>query len=117
MHGGLIRETVRWREDDPGPRSLGLSAYRIHPGERCTAHVHQGKVETWFFISGRAEVRRGDQVLIVGGGDAVRTPPGTPHGIRALGDEPVRFLNIVEYIDGAEVTTVEIEDPDLEAPA
>jgi mannose-6-phosphate isomerase-like protein (cupin superfamily) len=121
LHGGLIRETVRWHEEGPTPRgpglSLGLSAYRIQAGERCTVHVHQGKVETWFFMSGHAEVTRGDQVLIVTSGDAVQTPPGTPHGIRALGDEPVRFLNIVEYIEGAEVTTVEMEEPDVEKPA
>jgi mannose-6-phosphate isomerase-like protein (cupin superfamily) len=78
--------------------------------------VHQGKVETWFVMSGRAEVIWGNQTIVVGTGDAVRTPPGTPHGIRVLGDEPVRFLNIVEYIDGAEITTVEIEDPHVSEP-
>jgi mannose-6-phosphate isomerase-like protein (cupin superfamily) len=107
---------VRWHQEPEG-RSLGLSAYRILAGERCTVHVHEGKVETWYFIAGRAEVTWGDQVLVVGVGDAVRTPPGTPHGIRALGDQPVRFLNIVEYIEGADVTTVEIEEPGVAEPA
>jgi mannose-6-phosphate isomerase-like protein (cupin superfamily) len=117
VHGGLIREAVRWHQADAEPRSLGLSAYLIRAGERCTAHVHQGKVETWFFMSGRAEVSWGEQLLIVGAGDAVRTPPGIAHGVRALGDEPVRFLNIVEYIAGAEVKTVELEEPGIEEPA
>lgn len=116
LHGGLIREAVRWHQADSGPRTLGLSAYRIDAGERCTVHVHQGKVETWFVMAGRAEVIWGNQTIVVGTGDAVRTPPGTPHGIRVLGDDPVRFLNIVEYIDGAEVTTIEIEDPHVAEP-
>ena len=116
LHGGLIREVVRWQQTVPTPKTLGLSAYRIQVGQRCTIHVHEGKVETWFFISGQAEVSWGDQLIVVASGDAIRTPPGVPHGIRVLGDEPVRFLNIVEFIEGSTVSTVELEDlEDLDA--
>ena len=110
MHGGLVRGEVRWHGSDREPGDTGLSWYLVEPGERCSVHVHTGKVETWFFAAGQADVLWGDQRIPVAAGDAVRTPPGVPHGIEARGDEPVRFLNIVEYLDGVDVTTRELEE-------
>lgn len=109
-HGGLVRLEVRWLRA-AAPATLGVSWYQVAPGDRCTVHVHEGKAETWFFIAGQAEVVRGDERLRVSAGDAVHTPSGIPHGFTVIGTQPVRFVNIVEPVDGVPITTTEIGEP------
>ena len=111
LHGGAERVAVRWHELPDAPsRAVGLSLYRVRPGERCGLHVHGGKTETWLVVAGEAEVVRGEERLRVRVGDAVRTPPGVAHALANVGAGDVLFVNVVEPEPGVEPSTVELED-------
>ena len=53
-------------------------------------HIHD-RVEIYLFLSGRAMVMTGDDIMEVSTGDMAIAPIGTPHAIKVIGDEPLRF--------------------------
>ena len=65
----------------------------VPPGATIGRHRHAPDEEEFYLVlSGRAEMYRDGQELIVGPGDLVRNPPGSEHGLRALGPDPVRLF-------------------------
>ena len=108
LHGGARRLPARIVNGLEIP-SQRVSWYEIAPGDECSRHVHSGKAETWLVITGTGVSRVGDNSIPVGPGDMVATPPGTPHGLRNTGAEPLRFVNLVQYYPGEEATTTEID--------
>jgi len=58
--------------------------------------VHDDQ-EALYVVSGKGELRAGGEVFALRPGVAVYVPPGTPHGGRTTGDEPV----VVVYTHGA----------------
>lgn len=68
---------------------------RLEPGGTASRHLHR---EAWQIIlvqAGRARIELGDDVVQeVGPGTVVRIPPGTPHYVEILGDEPAELIVI-----------------------
>jgi len=60
------------------------------PGGEVRPHVHN-RVEIYLFLTGRARVMTGGQVEEVSTGDVAIAPIGTPHAIKVIGSEPLRF--------------------------
>jgi quercetin dioxygenase-like cupin family protein/uncharacterized protein YndB with AHSA1/START domain len=54
------------------------------------AHVHPHQAEHLKVISGRMELKMNGSKRVLGPGEDVLTPPGTPHRHRAVGEEPGR---------------------------
>jgi mannose-6-phosphate isomerase-like protein (cupin superfamily) len=109
LHGGARQLEMRWRNaDDPPPHSI--SRYEVAPGDVCTKHVHTGKTETWVIVTGIGEMVLGDHRFVVGPGDAIVTPPGTPHALNNTGSHPLHFLNLVTITEVAPVTTTELAE-------
>ncbi|SFF49195.1 cupin domain-containing protein [Blastococcus tunisiensis] len=63
----------------------------IAPGTAGTPH-RLTREEVFVVLSGRAEVRLGDELSHAGPGDAVVVPPGVPFALAPVGEEPLRAL-------------------------
>lgn len=107
IHGGAERQPLRWRRDGAGKPDR-LSWYHIAPGDRCAAHWHTGKVETWLVVAGKGRVMIGEETFDVEAGDAFVTAPGLVHAMWNTGGERMTFVNIVS-LTGGPVATTEVE--------
>ncbi len=63
----------------------------MKPGQEVRPHTHN-RVEAYLFLTGRAKVMTGDEIEEVTTGDVAIAPIGTPHGIKVIGSEPLRFF-------------------------
>ena len=57
------------------------------------SHSHESE-EIFFILKGNAEFTLKDQIQVVGENSALYCPPGVEHGIRNVGDGPMRYLVI-----------------------
>ncbi|MFO6448024.1 cupin domain-containing protein [Erythrobacter sp. NE805] len=72
-------------------------------GEGAPLHVHDTMTETFAVEAGVLEVDLGaGQRVLLTAGEAIAIPPGTPHGFRNPGDEPVTFLTTADEGEGLE---------------
>jgi len=69
---------------------------RIHvlPGARLSLQYHHHRSEHWTIVQGLAEVELDDVVHQLSAGNYVHIPVGAVHRVRALGSEPLVFLEI-----------------------
>ena len=71
---------------------MSIHYNEMKPGSEVRPHVHN-RVEAYLFLTGRAKVMTGDQIEEVTTGDVAIAPIGTPHGIKVIGNEPLRFYS------------------------
>jgi quercetin dioxygenase-like cupin family protein len=64
----------------------------VRPGGYVPVHVHGCQVERFEGISGTLRFRLGRRRGILGAGDVMVVPAGTPHGFRNAGDGVAHFL-------------------------
>ena len=65
------------------------------PGEEDKVlHTHESQ-EFNFVLAGKMQLKIGDMVYELEKGDSVYFNSNIPHGIKVLGDEPVKFLAVV----------------------
>jgi quercetin dioxygenase-like cupin family protein len=62
--------------------------------EGVDPHTHPDHVDAFYVLEGQVEFRVGDEPRVAGPGTFVAAPPGTVHGFRHAGPEPIRFLNL-----------------------
>jgi quercetin dioxygenase-like cupin family protein len=62
--------------------------------EGVDPHTHADHVDTFYVLEGQVEFRVGDEPRAAGPGTFVAAPPGSVHGFRHAGPEPIRFLNL-----------------------
>ena len=80
-------------DDKAGSVHTGLAIAELAPGGTLAPHVHSYE-ESFYVLSGEAVVRVGDQSYRVGPGDLGALKVGTLHGWRAIGSQPVRWLQM-----------------------
>jgi uncharacterized cupin superfamily protein len=73
-----------------GVRGLTLIFERIAPGDRIPLHTHT-KEEVLIIDEGQAEATLGGERRELGPEACVFVPPGTPHGMRNVGDGLLRL--------------------------
>ncbi len=88
--GSQIRELMH--PDRHGNRAQSLAEAIVAPGQETLLHKHLRTEELYHITAGRGLMTLGEQCFEVGIGDTVLIPPGTPHCIRNLGEEPLRIL-------------------------
>jgi mannose-6-phosphate isomerase-like protein (cupin superfamily) len=64
----------------------------VASGQTTAAHYHPKTEEIYYILSGSGEMRLGDEVRIVGPGDAIAISPGQVHQIANRGAETLVFL-------------------------
>lgn len=62
------------------------------PGGEVTPHTHD-RVEMYIFLTGRARAMAGNVINEVTTGDVLIAPIGTPHALKVIGNEPLRFYS------------------------
>ncbi len=67
---------------------------RVLPGHRLSLQYHQHRSEHWTIVEGFAEVELDDVVRQLSAGKHVHIPVGALHRVRALGSEPLVFLEV-----------------------
>jgi mannose-6-phosphate isomerase-like protein (cupin superfamily) len=89
--GSSIRELAHpsWT----AARRQSLAEATLEPGGETAEHYHPQAEEIYYFVSGRGEMRLGeDDVAEIAAGDCVVIPPGTPHKLWNTGAEPLVLL-------------------------
>jgi len=69
---------------------MSVHYVEMEPGKEVTPHIHD-RHEVYVFLTGRAKVMTGDEIEEVTTGDVAVAPIGTPHAIKVIGNEPLRF--------------------------
>lgn len=62
----------------------------MKPGDEVKPHTHN-RVEVYVFLTGRAKAMAGETITEVTTGDVLIAPIGTPHALKVIGNEPLRY--------------------------
>jgi len=75
-----------------GSKGISLRIADVLPGAICTpGHVHTECEEVIFILSGKGEIKIGEETFPMKVGDAIHLPTGVPHLIRNTGKEVMRM--------------------------
>ena len=75
-----------------GAKSISLRITDVLPGEVCTpGHTHTECEEVIFILSGKGDIKIGEEVFPMKVGDAIYLPTGVGHLIRNTGKEMMRM--------------------------
>lgn len=88
--GSQIRELMH--PTVHGNANQSLAEAIVAPGAATLLHRHGKAEELYHVTAGRGLLSLGPEKIEVGVGDTVCIPPGTPHCIQNIGDEPLRIL-------------------------
>lgn len=77
---------AEWRDDGAPPEG---------PMPIAPLHVHDRCEEAWIVLEGRLVVRTGDNENLLGAGDAILVPPGTPHTFWNPDPAPCRYILVM----------------------
>jgi uncharacterized RmlC-like cupin family protein len=79
-----------------GATNIYMGVFRVPPGARSRPHYHAECESAVYMLSGRLEVRWGDQLeqtVEIGPGDMVYVPPRETHILQNLSDgEPAEYV-------------------------
>lgn len=104
----MPEQVYRFNDTLPTPVRPDLAG-RVYPGDGLTLvrwefapgtprtgiHVHADHEQMGIVLTGRVEMRIGDEVVRLGAGDVFRCPRNVPHGgTLVLGDEPAEILDV-----------------------
>lgn len=57
-------------------------------------HKHLHHTETIYILDGTGLMRLGDEEFVVGPGDFIKVPEGTPHGVKTTSTSPLKALSV-----------------------
>ncbi|MCL2820771.1 MAG: cupin domain-containing protein [Oscillospiraceae bacterium] len=69
----------------------------LEPGCSIGHHVHEGEMESYYIISGEAEVSDNGEIVTVNAGDSVLTKNNEGHSIKNTGTSPLEFMALILY--------------------
>src|SRR4051812_38252103 len=88
--GSEIRELLAHRNSVIQKQSLAEA--RLLPGQQTAPHYHILTEEIYYILQGQGRMQLGDEVRVVGPGDAIAIPPGMIHIIENVGSQTLIFL-------------------------
>lgn len=83
-------------ESPPGTHRLGVALVTQPPGVATPLHRHTRESEAFYLLEGRMDYRAGEEDYELYPGCFIYLPVGLPHAFRIRGDEPARFLAMVD---------------------
>jgi mannose-6-phosphate isomerase-like protein (cupin superfamily) len=88
-HAGGIRLLVTGADTDG---AMSMTETDVVPGGGPSYHKHSREDETFYVVSGTAEVWIGDEVFLCKAGDRVYGPRNVFHTYRNVGDTPLKMV-------------------------
>lgn len=88
--GSTIRELIHPSHHGAGNQSLAEA--RVAPGCATLLHQHPCSEEIYHITAGQARMTLGGEEYLIGPGDSVRIPPGTPHCLLNVGEHDLCVL-------------------------
>ena len=67
------------------------------PGASIGPHVHEGELESFFVLSGKAEYIDNEELTTLLPGDTTLTKSGEMHSIKSIGDTPLEVIALILY--------------------
>jgi mannose-6-phosphate isomerase-like protein (cupin superfamily) len=74
---------------------------------RIKRHAHPQSNHFLYLIKGQIELAVGDETKVVGAGNFITIPQGTPHAMQKIGDSEVLFLDVASPPDVGDVVWYE----------
>ena len=88
--GREIRDLIN--ENTVGAKGVSLRITDLLPGETSyPGHIHSDSEEVIFVLSGKGEIKIGDETFPMNPGDAIYLPAGLKHLMRNTGKEAIRL--------------------------
>ncbi len=98
---------ARFARADLGAEGIGLSHYRMNPGERPGfGHSHGSMEEMYVVLSGSGRFKLGDDIIEIGPRDVVYCPPETMREWEA-GTDGLEMLAFGTHAEGDGESTME----------
>jgi mannose-6-phosphate isomerase-like protein (cupin superfamily) len=90
--GDVVRSLLYTTTDNPGTHVIRVAMASAEPGRGGQLHHHPKTDETYFIISGTAELEFDGEKYPLSPSSCVRIPRGTRHRITNTGTETRRYL-------------------------
>lgn len=97
LHDGSVPARIQWYFLDRSRLPVAVQLWELPPGGSEGMHAHpeeQPLEELYLVVSGQAEMRVDDSTHVLGPGDAVLAPVGSPHDLLNTGEETLRVVVI-----------------------
>ena len=72
-----------------------FSKMTLEPGSSIGYHIHEGEMESYFIISGKAEFGDNGETVTLLPGDTTLTLSGEGHSIRSIGETALEFIALI----------------------
>jgi quercetin dioxygenase-like cupin family protein len=69
----------------------------IPPGHSIGEHTHEGDMEAYYILKGKALISDNKEEVILEAGDCNICPDGESHGIKNVGDDDLEYIAIILY--------------------
>lgn len=69
----------------------------VYPDSEIGYHVHEKESETYYILSGTAELNDNGTTVLLQKGDVAFTGAGEGHGIRCVGTTPVEMIALILF--------------------
>ena len=89
---GKVR-SYHFFQEEIGP-AMVFSQYHVEPGGYGGYHRHDGSGNILYVLSGKWETFQDGELAVLERGDALLVKSGSSHGIRCIGDETCRALEL-----------------------
>ena len=70
----------------------------IEPGCSAGYHVHEGEMESYYIVSGEAEISDNGEIVNVFPGDTVLTRSGEGHSVKNIGNVTLEIIAQILYL-------------------
>ena len=70
---------------------------KLEPGASIGYHIHEGEMETFFILNGKAEYSDNGIIITLLPGDTTLTADGEGHSIKSVGDVPLELIAVILY--------------------
>ena len=69
----------------------------IEPGNSIGTHTHEGDMETYYILKGKALMSDNGNEVVLEPGDCQICPDGQSHFIKSVGEEPLEYISLILY--------------------
>ena len=69
----------------------------LEPGCSIGHHIHEGEMESFYIVSGEAEISDNGELVTVYAGDSILTLSGEGHSVKNIGDTTLEIIALILF--------------------